>query len=274
MTGQPIIVELHGIGVTVVSRWIFNCYVIHDGGDGRPLVVDLGLPSQVESVLAVLHHHDLDPDSAVVVATHGHADHVGGLLALRERVVLPLHLPIGLRAAIETKTGRRSPGPRDVARILPVFADQSRDLGSLTDLARITGKIGVDARATRFPFTPDGWLTDGDAVPGAPSWRVLHTPGHTDDSTSLYDEERRVLISGDAVLSTGGRAWFNPELVDADHSAATEARLRPLAVSTLLPGHGRPVQGDVMARALGHRDRAPDSGVLRVLGRIVRSSQS
>ena len=72
--GHPVVVRhLPDIGITVVSRWVFNCYVVHDRGDGRPLVVDLGLPSQVSAVREVLRTHDLDPDDlGTVVATHGH----------------------------------------------------------------------------------------------------------------------------------------------------------------------------------------------------------
>ena len=33
--------HLPAIGVTIFSTWIFNCYLIHDGGDGRPFVVDV-----------------------------------------------------------------------------------------------------------------------------------------------------------------------------------------------------------------------------------------
>ena len=65
-----------------------------------------------------------------------------------------------------------------------------------------------------------------------------------------------MLLSGDAVLAVGGRAWFTPELVDPALAAATEERLRPLPVAHLLPGHGRPVVGDrVMDHALGAGER-------------------
>jgi glyoxylase-like metal-dependent hydrolase (beta-lactamase superfamily II) len=87
---------------------------------------------------------------------------------------------------------------------------------------------------------------------------VLHTPGHTDDSTSLWNPRTGVLLSGDAVLSVGGRAWFTPELVDRALATASEERLRPLPVRYLLPGHGRPVVGGrVMDHALGPAERPP-----------------
>jgi glyoxylase-like metal-dependent hydrolase (beta-lactamase superfamily II) len=69
------------IGVTRVSRWIFNCYVIH-AGDGGPVIVDAGLPCLAADLAPVLADLAIDPAAVVaIVATHGHSDHVGGALA-------------------------------------------------------------------------------------------------------------------------------------------------------------------------------------------------
>ena len=49
-----VVTELPDVGITVLSRWIFNCYVVHNGGDGRPLVVDPGIPSVTRAAIAAL----------------------------------------------------------------------------------------------------------------------------------------------------------------------------------------------------------------------------
>ncbi|MEI7617533.1 MAG: MBL fold metallo-hydrolase, partial [Actinomycetota bacterium] len=72
----PVITELPEIGVTVISKWLYNCYVIHDGGNGQPFVVDLGMPSQLPFVADVLSGRGSDlSELGAAVATHGHADH-------------------------------------------------------------------------------------------------------------------------------------------------------------------------------------------------------
>ncbi|KUI34641.1 hypothetical protein [Mycobacterium sp. GA-2829] len=72
--------------------------------------------------------------------------------------------------------------------------------------------------------------------------------GHTDGSTAFWHAASRTLISGDAVLSAGGQAWFTPETVDPDAAARSEKRMRALPVEHLLPGHGLPVHSaDVWA---------------------------
>jgi len=275
-TPRPVIRHLPDLGITVISRWIFNCYVIHDGGDGRPFVVDLGLPSQVDLVAAVLRDHGSDlSELAAAVATHGHADHVGGLPGLRERAGTAVHLPQAIAEMAAGARARRAPGPRQVNHILPVMASQPLDLGTLPELARSAKVIGWDAKQVRLPFRPDSWLVDGAHLPGLPDWKVLGTPGHSDDSTCLLHAPTRTLLSGDAVLTAEGRAWFNPERVDRDLADATEERLRLLDVEHVLPGHGLVVSGSrVLAEARSHRDQDSAAARARALWAVVRSHGS
>ena len=62
------VTELAEVGVTVLSRWIFNCYLVHDGGDGRALIVDPGLPSTTAAAIAMIEA--AGGPKPVVVATH------------------------------------------------------------------------------------------------------------------------------------------------------------------------------------------------------------
>lgn len=260
--------------MTVISMWVYNCYVIHDGGDGRPFVVDLGVPSQLPHVAEALRRHGSHlSELSAAVATHGHADHVGGLLGLRAKHDTAVLLPHAMDQMRAGTIALRPPGIRAVSHILPVLASQPRDLSATMEVAGTMKEIGWDGKGVRLPFEPQGWLTDGDHLPGLPAWQVLSTPGHSDDSTCLYHEPTRTLISGDTVLSVQGRAWFNPEYVDGRLSVSTEARLRPFAVEHLLPGHGLVVQGPrVMDDALSFADPAPGDSRLRALGRVLRNT--
>lgn len=258
--------HLPELGITVVSRWIFPCYVVHDGGAGRPLVVDPGLAGHVPVVRDVLAGLP-GGDRPVVVSTHAHADHVGGLpdLAARGAEVL---LPDPVRRWRDEGATPVLPGMAAVASIGPVFLDAPVDPGALRDLAGTATAIGVDPAGLRLPLDPAGWLVDGEPVPGAPDWEVVAAPGHTDDSTALWRARDGVLCSGDAVLGVGRQAWFTPELGDPTAAAATEARLRRLDVSVLLPGHGRPAAGEVWALAREPGDRPPADLAGRALRRL------
>ena len=253
---KVMVTEFPSLGVTALSRWIFNCYIVHDGGAGQPLVIDVGLPSLATEAVSWLKQRR--PGVApVVVATHGHGDHVGGIPKLTEAMPRSVALPERIRAYVEGEKPR-SPGPAALAAIAPVFGDQPRSIASIFEMVGAGRKIGYSALSVKFPDPPDQWLADGDDVAGAPAWRIIHTPGHTDDSTTLWNESSGVMFSGDAVLSCGGRAWFTPELVDESLATETEERLRPLPVRALFPGHGRPVvDTDVMAHALSPTERPP-----------------
>lgn len=246
------------------SRWIYNCYLVPRAAEGAPLVADVGLPSHGRAVAEWLQANHRTANrragtdrSPTVVATHLHVDHVGGLPALGDLTSDPtVVLPERARAYDHGETPR-SPGPRAVARIVPVLRSQPFSMGALVESAR-SPRVGYGLAPFALPVPEPEWVAEGQQPGGAEGWTTLVVPGHTDDSTAYFHEATRTLISGDAVLTVGGRAWFNPEYVDDATSAATEDRLRSLRVDVLLPGHGHPLVGrDLLAGALGHDERPP-----------------
>ncbi len=250
--------DLFGLPVGWTAAWIFNCYVIGDPDDSL-VVVDPGLPLVARQALALIEGEmgRRAGDVTAIMCTHGHPDHVGGVSTLTEAADAEVHLPALCR---EYLAGGR---PRNFAlldatlRFMALYREQAFSRRALADFARVGRTTGFSSAAPTMTldFTPAGFLDDGTDMPGAPGWRAIHAPGHTDDSTCLYHEESATLISGDAVVTQDGHAWFNPEYVDLDRSRETEERLRSLEVRHLLPGHGRPlVADDVWAGARSASD--------------------
>lgn len=227
------------LGITRVSRWIWNTYVLHEA----KIVVDAGLLTVADDLAPVIE--DLGGEVRAVVATHGHSDHLGGAPGVAARFGAEVHLP-GRLVPLLAGGRARNPGPLSQAKVLPVFGTQPADPVGLLGLLRGTqiAGFGLSSRV-RWPNVPvAGSLDDGDELPGGGGWRVVAAPGHTDDSIALWHEPTATLLAGDALLTRGGRAWFTPEFVDADAARATETRLRGLPAAHLLPGHGRPVHHD------------------------------
>lgn len=82
-------------------------------------------------------------------------------------------------------------------------------------------------------------LNDGDTLPFAPEWSVIHTPGHSPGSVCLYNENEKTLLSGDTLFAGGGygrtdlRGGSYPQLMKSLN------RLSKLPAGTkVLPGHG------------------------------------
>lgn len=258
--------RLFDLPIAAASRWIFNCYVVEDGGDGRPMVVDAGLPCTALMAVDVLR--ELDAQSVQIVATHGHSDHVSGIPRLLSAFSADVHLPARCEAYLAGEHAR-SPGLREVVKILPVLADQPFDRVASTEFVGEASHIGYGrSPRMRVPFAVTSFLCDGDTVTPTSSWEVLHAPGHSDDSTCLYHRDTATLLSGDAILTHDGRAWFNPEIVDPQFARDTEERLRELDVRHLLPGHGRPIEGRALLRdARSFRQRPSTRGLLASLAR-------
>jgi len=226
-----VIEDMPELGVTRLSRWIFNCYVLH--GDDGAVVVDAGLPHVARDLAAVLSR-----PAQAVVATHGHSDHVAGAAQLGAPIWLPTTTLNYLDGAKP-----RTPTPAAAARIWPTYIDQPLDRIGLVGFvsgAWVAG-YGTPAGMRWRGSAPEGGLADGQPLPGAPDWTVINASGHTDDSIALWNPTTRTLLSGDAVLTTRGKVWHTPEIVDASSAAATRQRLEQLPVAHLLPGHGRPV---------------------------------
>ncbi len=257
--------ELFGLPIGWTAAWIFNCYVIGDPDD-RLVVVDPGLPLVARQALDLIEGEmgRETRDVTAVMCTHGHPDHVGGVSTLTGPTAAEVHLPARCRDYLAGEQPRTF-GLLDASlRFMPVYREQEFSAAALREFTRVGRTIGFSgSTAMTLDFEPAGFLEDGADMPSAPGWRVVHAPGHTDDSTCLYHGESATLISGDAVVTQDGHAWFNPEYVDLDRSRETEERLRSLEVRHLLPGHGRPLEAnDVWTGARSASDRPTGSSLL------------
>jgi glyoxylase-like metal-dependent hydrolase (beta-lactamase superfamily II) len=181
---------------------------------------------------------------AAIVLTHGHFDHVGSIDSLLSSWDVPVYAH-----ALEMPylTGRSPYPPPD-----PLVGR-----GSMALLSRLypRGPIDLGGRVKALP-------ADG-TVPDAAGWRWIHTPGHTPGHVSLFREEDRCLVSGDALITTkqesiaavmtqrcelhGPPAYNTPDWTSSRESMG---RLAALAPSILVSGHGLPMSGAAMRERL------------------------
>ncbi|KAG6612824.1 beta-lactamase-like protein [Phytophthora cinnamomi] len=213
-----------------------NVYMV--GAGSTRLLVDSsdGNAVFVQTLLEVCDRHGVEEISDLLV-THGHLDHVGGLLQLKKRfpgMKVWKYLP---------SAGKEGDGDGD--RRLRLSNQESRRLGI---------RALQDGQEFRVPGTTAGVM------------RTLYTPGHcTDHVCFLLDGveelDAPVLFSGDCVLGFGSCVFDS--LADLMKSLT---KLKACGAATIYPGHG-PVVKDAPAKILEyitHRQQREDE-VLDVL---------
>lgn len=225
-----------------------NCYVLRDGGDW--LVVDSGAATEHGRRLltGALRSLGVDFSRCTAFLTHGHFDHAGLFAA-----VLPARVPLVLSpAAFEA----RQPGRR--AEIQREFRDRMTALGASFEDACAYAACNAET----VPLPPDRFAYrfagDGDEVAvGGLRFRVLDTPGHTPDHLCLWEPERGILFSGDAVLrATTPSVDLFPDGADGlGCYLAQLQRMGDFAVSMAFPGHGAPLDGPAFRAAIDDIDR-------------------
>jgi glyoxylase-like metal-dependent hydrolase (beta-lactamase superfamily II) len=179
-----------------------NCSIFGDEQTREAIVIDPG--DDISQILEVLARHALKVKAIVI--THAHIDHIGGAAQLKRATQAPVYMNTN-DAALQA--------------MLSVQADW---LGMPTP-----ENVAIDAP-----------LNDGATLMlGTAPFHVLHTPGHTPGSTSLWIPSERKVVAGDTLfLGSIGRT----DLPGGDGRQILRSiheKLLPLPEETeVIPGHG------------------------------------
>jgi glyoxylase-like metal-dependent hydrolase (beta-lactamase superfamily II) len=179
-----------------------NCSVFGDEQTREAMVVDPG--DEISRILEILARHSLKVTAIVI--THAHIDHIGGAQKLKQATGAPVYMNLN---------------DAELQKMLPV---QATWLGMPQP-----DQVAIDAPAK-----------DGDRIlVGATEFHVLHTPGHTQGSISLYAPAEQKLIAGDTLFRDSiGRTDLpggdGRQIIRSIHD-----KLMPLPDDTIVfPGHG------------------------------------
>jgi len=182
-----------------------NSFVV--GGE-MPLVIDPGHQHLVKNLVNQMEKDgNRFEDIRLIISTHGHPDHFEA-----------------------TQTFARG------GSMVALHPDEEKFLKEVG--GQFYSAMGSEMPEIKISF----YLKEGELKVGSRTFQVLHTPGHSPGSSSLYWPEKKALFTGDVVFPMGvGRTDFPGG--DGMLLRDSIERLAQLDAEWLLAGHGEVIKG-------------------------------
>lgn len=181
-----------------------NCTLLFDSETKKGVVIDPG--GDVAQIREAIAAQGVDVEAIWI--THGHLDHAGGAMELKEALGVDII------------------GPDSADKVL------------LDNLEASAAKYGIGADMRNM--VPDRWLKDGDRVAfSGHEFEVLHCPGHSPGHVVFYNRAAGFAHVGDVLFNGSvGRT----DLPGGDHAAlihSIKEKLLPLGDEIgFICGHG------------------------------------
>jgi glyoxylase-like metal-dependent hydrolase (beta-lactamase superfamily II) len=179
-----------------------NCSIIGDEASREAIVIDPG--DNIDEILAPIERHGLTVKTIVI--THAHIDHIGGAARLRSLTGAPIYM-------------------------------HEEDSFLSDQLDTQAAWLGVET-----PENPgiDRPAREGDVLrAGSLEATVLHTPGHTPGSISLFFASQNKLIAGDTLFRGSIGRTDLPGGDSAEIVKSIRGKLYTLPENVIvIPGHG------------------------------------
>ena len=179
-----------------------NCSIFGDETTHDAIVIDPG--DDIADVEAILEKHQLKVTAIVI--THAHIDHIGGAAKLKKSTGAPVYM-------------------------------NENDQGLYDAMEMQAGWLGIE--------TPQQTEIDSNAADGRilklgnADFHVLHTPGHTQGSSSLWIPSEKKVVAGDTLFRDSIGRTDLPGGNSRQILVSIQDKLLPLPEDTIvIPGHG------------------------------------
>ena len=231
-------------GVWGMKDIFVNFYMIRDKSSEDWVLVDAGLKISRSKILKMASALFGNHKPKAIILTHGHFDHTGSAESLAQEWKIPVYahyLEFPYLSGISAY-----PPP-----------DPSVGGGWMSTISRFYRKEPIDISSLLSA------LPETNEVPFLSEWKYIHTPGHSPGHISLFREQDKTLIAGDAFVTTkpeslistitqkvkvyGPPMYFTCDWESAEQSVRTLVELVPAVAAT---GHGKPLSGQELTHQL------------------------
>jgi glyoxylase-like metal-dependent hydrolase (beta-lactamase superfamily II) len=251
-------------GVWGMKDTFVNFYMARDSASGNWVLIDAGLKTSAPKIKKMAKElFGSQPPSAIIL-THGHFDHIGSVAPLAHEWKVEVYAHY-----------LEFPYLSDISCYPPPDPTVGGGLMSAFSVFYPNEPIDISGFLQAMP--------DDNKVPFLEGWKYIHTPGHAPGHISLFRESDRLLIAGDAVVTTKAESMlaslvtqkqnvYGPPMYftfDWDASAASVRAIAALNPSIIASGHGKPYGGDEMIEQLKHLSENFDKEAIPGHGRYV-----
>ncbi len=174
------------------------------------ILIDAGTKSSGKKIIKFFDNKKIKPD--VVLITHYHPDHIGGLKEIYDKYKPKIYVPDGEIYAI--KGTKKIKDASKISKFVSFMIKPEK-------VDNVISVINLDI----------------------PDIEHYNTPGHTIDSNSYILKRENIIFSGDAIISKNGKPYIN-KLFSWNMDLANDSmeRILNLKPDLILPGHGRPIK--------------------------------
>ncbi|MGY4690910.1 MBL fold metallo-hydrolase [Salibacterium sp. K-3] len=215
--------------------------------EGKWVMVDAGMPKSADNILKeVEKRFGAGSKPEAIILTHGHFDHVGGINELLDEWEVPVY-------AHEQELGHLT-GKQDYPE-----PDATVEGGMVAKMSPMFPNQAINIENYVHPLKENG------SIPEMPGWSWIHTPGHTPGHVSLFREEDRFLIAGDAFVTVKQESLYKvatqkleisgpPRYLTTDWEKARDSvkKLQELKPCTAGTGHGKEMHGEQLTENLDY----------------------
>ncbi|MET3293100.1 UNVERIFIED_CONTAM: glyoxylase-like metal-dependent hydrolase (beta-lactamase superfamily II) [Brevibacillus sp. OAP136] len=205
--------------------------------EAETILVDCGYPDFLGLLDGAARQHGIPLETVTkVIVTHQDLDHVGSIAALKRKHP---HIEI-IAHEIE------APYLAGIKKSLRLEQAEAM-LDSLPDEEKPNGQQFIHLLQSIEPAVVDRTVRDGERLPWCSGIDIIHTPGHTPGHLSLYIQESKTLIAGDAVVVEAGRLEIaNPQFsLDLEEALRSVRRLLDYEIEHIVCYHGGKYTNDV-----------------------------